>query len=315
MSLADFTDRARKIVALAYQEAERLGCEQVDAAHLFLGLLDEGSGVAAHALKNLDVDFSIARRDAENILFAAGSGAPDVAEPSRAQGLKEILQLSLNEARGLNHNFVGSEHILLGLLRDRKGVASQVLRKLRLEYHTVRAEILRVLGPPINREQRSRPLPPHISVGPVGRAVLGLCAFLTSLFWGGIAAGLAVFLIKGPRPAALWKPLAAHLVLDACAVTSIFMLLLAISFWAGGSRRTDPLLHKIARHGVLAVVALLAMILVAASIVLVPIAIAVPMVPILSVGCVVIVLSIPYVIVIVRHKKSHNQPKESQWRA
>ena len=109
---------------------------------------------------------------------------------------------------------------------------------------------------------RGRPLPPHISVGPVGRVIFGFGAFVVSLCAGGYAAFLAGVLIIGPRAMPLWKVVLAHFVLDVCTVASIFMLFLAISFWAGGSRRIDPLLYKFMPKGTLAVCAIVVTLLI-----------------------------------------------------
>jgi hypothetical protein len=247
-----FTDRARKILKLAYREA-RLRHEHVDSGHLLLGLIQEGGGVAAHVLRGLGVNFADVRREVENLLFAAERGTAAVDKLSYPPAVKKVLRYSLEEARSLNHNYVGSEHLLLGMLRDRGGIAAQALSKVGVELTAARAAIVQLLGAPHSVEKCPRPLPSHISVGLLGRAFFGLCAFLSSLAFGAFAADLVVWLVMVGPPALLWKAVLVHLVIDVFTVASIFMLLLAISFWAGGSRWTDRLLTKMMRKGVVAV--------------------------------------------------------------
>lgn len=253
--VAQFTDRARKIMVLAYRQAQRLHHDRMDmnSGHLLLGLIDEGSGVAAHVLKDLGVNFANARREVENLLFAAGPSMVAVERLSYPPAVKKVLRYSLEEARGLNHDFVGSEHLLLGMLRDRSSVAAQALSKVGVESTTVRTTIVQLLGTPRIVERCLRPLPSLISVGPLGRGLFGLCSFLSSLVFTAVAVALAIWLATIGPPVILWKVILVHLALDIFAVASIFMLLLTISFWTSGSRWTDRLLYLIMPKGSVAV--------------------------------------------------------------
>jgi ATP-dependent Clp protease ATP-binding subunit ClpC len=167
-----FTDRARKIIVLAKQQAERLRHEYVDSGHLLLGLIEEGNGVAVYVLKSLGVDLNNARRDVETLLSAAG---PTDATPETSvfsPDGERVIEYAVEETRNLSHEYVGSEHILLALLRDRETISGQVLHNLGLDLPTVRAETLRILG--ARPAAGKHPLPEHISTGPVGLALFGL---------------------------------------------------------------------------------------------------------------------------------------------
>src|SRR5688500_11089064 len=140
-----FTDRARKVMQLANQEAQRFNHEYIGTEHILLGLVKEGSGVAANVLKNLDVDLRKIRLEVEKLVQAgqAMDTLGKVPQPPRA---KKVIEYSMEEARNLNHNYVGTEHILLGLLREQEGVAAQVLMNLGLKLEEVREEVLNLLG-------------------------------------------------------------------------------------------------------------------------------------------------------------------------
>ncbi len=140
-----FTDRARKVMALANQEALRFQHDYLGTEHLLLGLIQEGSGVAATVLKNLDVGLRKVRQEVENIV-QAGPHVVAMKELPQTPRAKMALEYSIEEARNLNHNYVGSEHLLLGLLREQEGVAAQVLMNLGLTVPHVREEVLRLLG-------------------------------------------------------------------------------------------------------------------------------------------------------------------------
>ncbi len=258
MSAVPFTDRTRKIMALAVAEAKRRR-EDLDTGHLLLAVLDEGTGVAAIVLRNLGADFRDARREIENRLLAIDRGGTSDDQPHPMRGLRDVLRYALEEAENLNQKYVGSEHILLGLLRDRSGMATRVLGTLGLNAMAVRVETQRVLGTSSARGKRCRPLPPHISVGLPGRLVLGLCSFLSAAVFGAIAVALggAALFSKAPAPAPLLAVVIRHVVIDlfatAFAIASIFMLLLAISFWSGGSRWADPLLRKMMPKAVMVI--------------------------------------------------------------
>ncbi len=140
-----FTDRARKIIALAQKEAERFHHDYIGTEHLLLGLVKEGSGVAVTALNNLSVDVEKVRREVEKLVVVADKEAPSGPLPFTPQA-KRVLELASEEARALGHPYIGTEHILLGLLSEQDSVAAQVLINLDLKLEDVRNEILDLLG-------------------------------------------------------------------------------------------------------------------------------------------------------------------------
>lgn len=140
-----FTDRARKVMQLANQEAQRFNHEYIGTEHILLGLVKEGSGVAANVLKNLDVDLRKIRLEVEK-LVQSGPDMVTMGKLPQTPRAKKVIEYSMEEARNLNHNYVGTEHILLGLLREQEGVAAQVLMNLSLKLEDVREEVLNLLG-------------------------------------------------------------------------------------------------------------------------------------------------------------------------
>ncbi|MEO2021403.1 MAG: ATP-dependent Clp protease ATP-binding subunit [Pirellulaceae bacterium] len=140
-----FTDRARKVMQLANQEAQRFNHEYIGTEHILLGLVKEGSGVAANVLKNLDVDLRKIRLEVEK-LVQSGPEMVTMGKLPQTPRAKKVIEYSMEEARNLNHNYVGTEHILLGLLREQEGVAAQVLLNLGLKLDEVREEVLNLLG-------------------------------------------------------------------------------------------------------------------------------------------------------------------------
>ncbi|HWE35314.1 MAG TPA: Clp protease N-terminal domain-containing protein, partial [Isosphaeraceae bacterium] len=140
-----FTDRARKVMQLANQEAQRFNHEYVGTEHVLLGLIKEGSGVAANVLKNLDVDLRKIRNEVEKIV-QAGPDMVTMGKLPQTPRAKKVIEYAIEEARNLNHNYVGTEHLLLGLLREQEGVAAQVLMNLNLKLEEVREEVLNLLG-------------------------------------------------------------------------------------------------------------------------------------------------------------------------
>ena len=140
-----FTDRARKVMQLANQEAQRFNHEYIGTEHVLLGLVKEGTGVAANVLKNLDVDLRKIRLEVEK-LVQSGPEMITMGKLPQTPRAKKVIEYSMEEARNLNHNFVGTEHILLGLLREQEGVAAQVLMNLGLKLEEVREEVLNLLG-------------------------------------------------------------------------------------------------------------------------------------------------------------------------
>jgi ATP-dependent Clp protease ATP-binding subunit ClpA len=164
-----FTDRARKVMQFANQESQRFHHEYIGTEHILLGLVREGAGVAANVLKNLDVDLDRIRREVEQIVMPA----PEPASGGRLRQsprAKKVIEYAIEEARKLNHKWVGTEHILLGLLREEEGVAAQVLLILGVNLTDVRDEILNLLGrpdPSATRRERlikgELCLPPHVN--------------------------------------------------------------------------------------------------------------------------------------------------------
>src|SRR5438874_2856653 len=151
-----FTDRARKVMQLANQEAQRFNHEYIGTEHILLGLVKEGSGVAANVLKNLDIDLRKIRLEVEKIV-QTGPGGDQVVlgKLPHTPRAKKVIEYSVEEARNLNHNYVGTEHLLLGLLREQEGVAAQVLMNLGLKLEDVREEVLNLLGHNMPNESES----------------------------------------------------------------------------------------------------------------------------------------------------------------
>ena len=142
----NFTDRVRKVLQMAREEAARLHHEYVGTEHILLGLIREGEGVAAAVLTNLNVDLDEIQQKIEETVKkgkAPAAAGPDLPYTSRA---KKVLELAMSEARELNHSYVGTEHLLLGLLREEKGIAAQVLTDAGVNLEQARAETLRLLG-------------------------------------------------------------------------------------------------------------------------------------------------------------------------
>ena len=150
-----FTDRARKVMQLANQEAQRFNHEYIGTEHVLLGLVKEGSGVAANVLKNLDVDLRKIRLEVEK-LVQSGPEMVTMGKLPQTPRAKKVIEYSMEEARNLNHNYVGTEHILLGLLREQEGVAAQVLMNLGLKLEEVREEVLNLLGHGLEGEGSER---------------------------------------------------------------------------------------------------------------------------------------------------------------
>jgi ATP-dependent Clp protease ATP-binding subunit ClpC len=141
-----FTDRARKVMQLANQEAQRFNHDYVGTEHILLGLLKEGSGVAANVLRNLlQTDLDKIRAEVLK-LVQPGPDMPTMGKLPHTPRAKKVIEYSLEEARNLNHNYVGTEHLLLGLLREQEGIAAQVLMNMGVRLEDVRREVLNLLG-------------------------------------------------------------------------------------------------------------------------------------------------------------------------
>ena len=149
-----FTDRARKVMALANQEAQRFNHEYIGTEHILLGLVKEGSGVGANVLKNLDVDLRKVRVEVEK-LVKSGPEMVTMGKLPQTPRAKKVIEYGIEEARNLNHNYVGTEHLLLGLLREHDGVAAQVLMNLGLKLEEVREEVLNLLGAGVEGEEET----------------------------------------------------------------------------------------------------------------------------------------------------------------
>jgi ATP-dependent Clp protease ATP-binding subunit ClpA len=158
----NFTERVRKVLALAREESANLRHEYVGTEHILLGLIDEGEGVAATVLENLDVDLDDLKFGLEQVVRRGDPGrttGPDLPYTSRA---KKVLELSMHHARELNHSYVGTEHLLLGLIAEQKGIAAQVLIDKGVTLDAATAEVLRILG----TEVQTRP--PEGAIAPGG---------------------------------------------------------------------------------------------------------------------------------------------------
>jgi len=162
----NFTDRVRKVLQMAREEAARLHHEYVGTEHILLGLIREGEGVAAAVLQNLNVDLDDIQQKIEETVKkgkAAAAAGPDLPYTSRA---KKVLELAMTEARELNHSYVGTEHLLLGLLREEKGIAAQVLTDAGVSLEASRAETLRLLGSDMPQPAGGGATPPQQAAQP-----------------------------------------------------------------------------------------------------------------------------------------------------
>ncbi len=142
-----FTDRARKVMAIANQEVQRFNHEYIGTEHILLGLIKEGSGTGAAVLKNLGVDIEKMLLEMEQLFKL--KGRPDkvtMDKQSPTPLAKKVIEYAIEEARSFNHEYIGTEHILLGLLRESEGTAAQVLVNLGLSIERVRMEILKLLN-------------------------------------------------------------------------------------------------------------------------------------------------------------------------
>jgi ATP-dependent Clp protease ATP-binding subunit ClpA len=138
-----FSDRARRVVVLSQEEARLLNHDYIGTEHILLGLIHEGDGVAAKALESLGIGLEAVRHQVEEIIGQGGS--PPGEQIPFTPRAKKVLELSLREAIQLGHNYIGTEHILLGLLREGEGVACQVLVKLGADLPKTRARVLQLM--------------------------------------------------------------------------------------------------------------------------------------------------------------------------
>ncbi|MGK0518868.1 MAG: ATP-dependent Clp protease ATP-binding subunit ClpC, partial [Planctomycetota bacterium] len=140
-----FTDRAKKVMSFARQEAMKFNHEYIGTEHILLGLVQEGSGVAANVLKNMSIDLEKIRHEVEKIV-KTGPSMVTMGQLPFTPRAKKVLELSLEEASQLSHNYIGTEHLLLGLIRENEGIAAQVLMNLGIKLDEVREEVLEFLG-------------------------------------------------------------------------------------------------------------------------------------------------------------------------
>lgn len=164
-----FTERAQKVMLLAQEEAKRLGHNYIGTEHLLLGLVQEGEGIAARAVTSLGIETTAIRQAVEQII---GKGTMDTAgEIGYTPRAKRVVELSYEEARRFGHNYVGTEHILLGLIREGEGVAAHVLHDLGADLEKVRSRVMELLGgfaasgsaPATDRPQTGNPATPTLN--------------------------------------------------------------------------------------------------------------------------------------------------------
>jgi len=162
---------------LANQEAQRCNHEYIGTEHLLLGLVTEGRGVACEVLKHLNIDMRAIRVEVEKLL-SPGRPRVTIGKPPYTLRAKKVIEYSMEEARNLNHNYVGTEHLLLGLLREQEDVAAQVLMNLGLRIEEAREEVLSLLGlgfePSLAEPQAATSTPVKLLV----------FALLAALLWG-----------------------------------------------------------------------------------------------------------------------------------
>ena len=172
-----FTDRARRVVVLAQEEARMLDHDYIGTEHILLGLIHEGEGVAARALESLGISLDAVRQQVEEII-GRGQQEPPGHIPFTPRA-KKVLELSLRESKQFGHNYIGTEHILLGLIREGNGVAAQVLVKLGADLKRVRQQVIQLLhghtagepGPVVEVrlgmvEQRLTAIEQRVGIGP-----------------------------------------------------------------------------------------------------------------------------------------------------
>ena len=154
-----FTDRAKKVMSFARQEAMKFNHEYIGTEHILLGLVQEGSGVAANVLKNMSIDLEKIRHEVEKIV-KTGPSMVTMGQLPFTPRAKKVLELSLEEASQLSHNYIGTEHLLLGLIRENEGIAAQVLMNLGVKLDEVREEVLEFLGASESGDDDGEPAEP-----------------------------------------------------------------------------------------------------------------------------------------------------------
>ena len=159
-----FTDRAKKVMSFARQEAMKFNHEYIGTEHILLGLVQEGSGVAANVLKNMSIDLEKIRHEVEKIV-KTGPSMVTMGQLPFTPRAKKVLELSLEEASQLSHNYIGTEHLLLGLIRENEGIAAQVLMNLGVKLDEVREEVLEFLGASESGEEEGEAAEPSSAGG------------------------------------------------------------------------------------------------------------------------------------------------------
>ncbi|TKJ47890.1 ATP-dependent Clp protease ATP-binding subunit ClpC [Candidatus Aerophobetes bacterium Ae_b3a] len=151
-----FTERAKKVIFLAREEARRLDHDYLGTEHILLGLIREGEGIGAAALQNLAIDLAQVRAGVEKAV-GRGGGTLFLGQIPFTPRAKKVLELAVTEARNLGHNYIGTEHLLLGLIREAEGVAAQILTSLGADLGKVREEVSNLLGTKVSPEQVAKP--------------------------------------------------------------------------------------------------------------------------------------------------------------
>ncbi|MBL7009535.1 MAG: AAA family ATPase, partial [Planctomycetes bacterium] len=149
-----FTERARKVMGFARREAQGFHHEYIGTEHILLGLIQEGQGVAANVLKTMNIDLQKIRREVEKIVKPGPAHEPSVQIPFTPRA-KKVVELALEEATNLGHNYIGTEHLLLALLREQEGIAAHVLMALGVKLDEVREEVIEFLGGPVPEEEEA----------------------------------------------------------------------------------------------------------------------------------------------------------------
>jgi ATP-dependent Clp protease ATP-binding subunit ClpC len=182
MSGYNFTERVRTVLRMAREDSAWLHHEYVGTEHILLGIVREGEGVASTVLQNLGAELDEIQQKIMDTVKAGRSAqitGPDLPYTSRA---KKVLELAMSEARELNHTYVGTEHLLLGLLREEKGIAAQVLIDAGVSFEGARAETLRILGTELPRASTTPPQgtsPPRGPSPPQGASSIGVRVILS----------------------------------------------------------------------------------------------------------------------------------------
>src|SRR3990167_7181440 len=167
-----FTERARKVILLAKQEAKRFNYDYIGTEHILLGLLREGEGVAAAVLQSLGMNLNNIRLEVEKLVQIGPTTVVSGDLPFTPKA-KKVMELAMEEARTLGHNYIGTEHLLLGLIREGEGVASQVFMNMGLDLEKVREEVIKLLGSTTPGVPFGPSNPPVASGAPSGPATKG----------------------------------------------------------------------------------------------------------------------------------------------